>query len=68
MQTVTSDSEAFRKRIESVLEMAIGTTTSLAHTYAPASSMLEGDLYDDVIAEDAEMADGSDPTIVEVVG
>jgi len=48
--------------------MAIGTTTSLAHTYAPASSMLEGDLYEDVIAEDAEMADGSDPTIVEVVG
>ena len=65
---MTSDSEAFRERIESVLKMAIGTTTSLAHTYAPAASMVEGDLYESTDAEDGEMTNESDPAIIEVVG
>ena len=30
---MTSDSDALRRRIESVLEMALATTTSLAHSY-----------------------------------
>ncbi|KAH7104932.1 Metallo-hydrolase/oxidoreductase [Auriculariales sp. MPI-PUGE-AT-0066] len=67
--TVTSDSDALKKRIESVLEMAIGTTTSLAHTYTSSHDMLDGGLDEVTKEEDEFMAEAQDEgATIEVIG
>lgn len=66
---MTSDSDALKKRIESVLEMAIGTTTSLAHTYTSSHDMLDGGFDEITKEEDEDMAEAEDEAAtVEVIG
>lgn len=72
--TVTSETDALRKRIESVLEMALATTTSLAHSYTAGyiseypQEKPEAQNGVKAIEADAEDEDEDDDKPLEVIG